>query len=447
MRKHRTTNHSVDKRKVERVRSLPTTSVSQDVLYEIMESKSNKATHDIYKFPTKFIPEVPRWALNMFSKGKNFVIMDPFCGSGTTLVESCLIEKFSVGIDINPFCQLLSKVKTTPLDSRQLEEVDFLYKEIIKRLKHGKTISETSVPNLPNIDHWFEKKTINDLAIIRDSITEFELRTSSRELADFLRICLAGIVRKVSLADDQSPKPYVSKRFPKKPPPVIEEFVKTYKRAIDSVREFSKKVSKHYCFVARDGDARKPLTKSVQAFMEENRNEGFDLMVTSPPYINAYDLVRTFKLELFWLDLIRAKEIRNLKEQHIGTEEIKSVLYKKGVPHLGSRDIDEILERIYEVDQKRAYVVWKFFLDMKENLKQAFDLILPGGHYLIVIGDSVIRGNRIPTSRMLSDLGSDVGFEEVKHLSYIIKNHYLRIPRGGRGGKIKIDQISLLRKP
>jgi len=436
---------------IKKVKLLPLCETREEIVYEIIEPKSREFTHDIYKFPTKFVPEVPRWALRKFQKAKKFVVMDPFCGSGTTLVESSLMNKFSIGIDVNPFCQLLSKVKTTPFASKHIEESTNLYEKIINILEcagsHNKSISYKLIPNLPNINHWFRKETIRDLALIRNSIVEYVNDGGSKDVADFFKICLACIVKKVSLADEQSPKPYVSRRFPKKPKPVISEFSHTYENAIKSLREFSNKVKKPYCHIASDGDARKLLTRSVRAFMEENSLKGIDLMVTSPPYINAYDLVRTFKLELFWLDLIEAKRISYLKKLHIGTEEISATSFNSGPPKFGHSILDRILEKIYEIDRKRAHVVWRFFCDMKKNLKQAFDLLLSDGYYIIVIGDSLIRGNKIHTSEILSDIGSEIGFEEVERLSYVIKNHYLRIPRGGKGGKIKIDYISVLKKP
>jgi hypothetical protein len=428
--------------------SLPLYENSDGILYEILEPKSNEFTHDIYKFPTKFVPEVPRWALRKFTRGNNFAVIDPFCGSGTTLVESSLIGKFSIGVDVNPFCQLLSKVKTTPFSSKQFKESEILFNKMVNALKCNRPISTEDIPNLPNINHWFQEETIKNLALVRNCIVDYINGGGSADVADFFKVCLACIVKKVSLADEQSPKPYVSRRFPKKPKSVIDEFIHVYTESIKSLREFSNRVKESYSYIPPDGDARRLFSTSIESFIEEKSLEGVDLMITSPPYINAYDLVRTFKLELFWLDLITVKEVKSLKERHIGTEEIRQVLYNNGKPpKTGHSSLDEILEKIYEVDRKRAFVVWRFFVDMEKNIKQAFDLLLPGCHYVIVIGDSVIRGNKIYTSKILSNIGRKMGFKEVERLSYIIKNHYLRIPRGNRGGKVQIDHISVLRKP
>jgi hypothetical protein len=430
-----------------KVESLPQLIGCSGITYEITASKSNEYTHDIYKFPTKFIPEIPRWALRTLSKRNGAAIMDPFCGSGTTLVEASLLGKFSVGIDINPFCRLLSKVKTTPFNSKKFDESERLFNKIMSSLKDERNIhhrNKLDLPELYNLEHWFSKAAINELAVIRDLISHSQGVTSD-DVVDFFKICLASILKRVSFADKQSPKPYVSKRIIKKPPAVTKEFSRSYRNSIESLKRFSAAVHNRYSHIVPCGNAKELILGKT--FLDQEGIEGYDLMVTSPPYINAYDLVRTFKLELFWLDLIHSQEVRGLKEKHIGTEEIPQILYSKGSPTSGHEGLDDIIEKIYRVDEKRAYVVWKFFDDMKQNLQQVFDLLLPGGCYVIVVGNSKIRNNEIQTSRILSDIGCKIGFQEIERLSYIIKNHYLRIPRGVRGGKIKVDHIGVLQKP
>jgi len=244
------------------VTSLPLYDTSEKILYEILEPKSSEFTHNIYKFPTKFVPEVPRWALRKFTKGNNFIVIDPFCGSGTTLVEASLVSKFSIGIDINPFCQLLSKVKITPFNFKQFKESELLFNKIITALKSGKFSMDVDVPDLPNINHWFEERTIQDLAVIRNCITEYLNDGGSTDIADFFKVCMACIIKKVSLADELTPKPYVSRRFPKKPKSVLNEFIHAYTESIKSLKEFSSKVKESYSYIVPNGDARKLFTPS-----------------------------------------------------------------------------------------------------------------------------------------------------------------------------------------
>lgn len=62
------------------------------------------------------IPQVARKLIIRYSKDSELV-WDPFCGSGTAMVESMLLHRLSVGTDLNPFAIFLSKVKTNPIDS------------------------------------------------------------------------------------------------------------------------------------------------------------------------------------------------------------------------------------------------------------------------------------------------------------------------------------------
>jgi len=86
-------------------------------------------------------------------------------------------------------------------------------------------------------------------------------------------------------------------------------------------------------------------------------------------------------------------------------------------------------------------VVFRFFKDMEQNLNEVKRLLKPKGHYVIVVGDSKIRGINIPTHEVLIDIARRAGYSLENIFSYIIKNRYLRIPRSGRGGLIKKDWV------
>ncbi|MCJ7561453.1 MAG: site-specific DNA-methyltransferase, partial [Thermoplasmata archaeon] len=80
------------------------------------------ATHGIHKYPAKFIPQIPRFCIESFSDAED-VVLDPFMGSGTTLLESYILGRESYGIDIHPLARMIAKVKTTPIDPTHLSRV------------------------------------------------------------------------------------------------------------------------------------------------------------------------------------------------------------------------------------------------------------------------------------------------------------------------------------
>ena len=78
-----------------------------------ISSDQRAFTHGIHKYPAKFFPELPRWLIERYSSSGD-TILDPFMGSGTTNVETALLGRESIGIDVDPFSRMLARVKTTP---------------------------------------------------------------------------------------------------------------------------------------------------------------------------------------------------------------------------------------------------------------------------------------------------------------------------------------------
>lgn len=252
----------------------------------------------------------------------------------------------------------------------------------------------------------------------------------------FLETVMLSIIKSVSNADDTSPKPYVSSKIVKNPPNALEIFKSTFVRYRKRLQEYFERGVLNEVKIV-NGDALNTTTK----FMA-------DLAVTSPPYINAFDYPRTLRLENLWLETQTEESILESKGNYVGTERFSLKDEKEqnlDVLEL-SLNLKEKFDFIKEVDEKRAYVVKKFFEDMKENLMNVNTHLVPGGHYVIVIGNSMIRKNLVESWNILKDIAPYTGFSFVEHFSYNIKNPYIRIPRSGRGGEIKKDHIIVLKK-
>lgn len=83
---------------------------------------------------------------------------------------------------------------------------------------------------------------------------------------------------------------------------------------------------------------------------------------------------------------------------------------------------------------------------MKTNLINVKEHLYPEGIYIIVIGDSKIRKVTIESWKIIKDIAEKVGYLYIEHFSYQIKNSYIRIPRGGQGGKVNYDHVLVLKK-
>lgn len=406
----------------------------QGQIYEIIPDKAKivASTNRLFnKYPTRYISAVPRFAINAYSQKGDYVL-DPFCGSGTTAIESMILGRNAVSIDIDPFARLLIKVKTAVYTE---EDISFLIETISKMRKLTPDSYKCPPhPEIQNIDKWFCEESIKGINFLKTAIDE--LTSVNDKIHDYLYVTLAAIIRKASNADEVSPKPYVSTRYPKTPAEPLELFYKTETLYRDAIIEFSETVAEFGCTseILESNDAR-----------NINGNQQIDLAVTSPPYINAYDYVRSLKFEDIWLGLATDAQLKKSRKSYIGTEITKS-FYSEYLYASQSKTLEPIAKSIEIVDVKRANIVKTYFEDMAKNMIAVRQQLKENGRYAIVVGDSKIRNQDIPTATILTEIAEKNGYSFDLSFKYVIRDRYLHLPRGNRGGIIKYDEVLVLKK-
>jgi len=123
-------------------------------------------THGFHPYPAKFTPQLVNKYLSSYCKRGDF-ILDPFCGSGTTMVEGAINGINSVGIDLNPIAYIASKAKTNRYEEKDLYLVD---KIIDKTRKINSVSTNIEIPNFPNRKHWFQDNVCVELADLKARI-------------------------------------------------------------------------------------------------------------------------------------------------------------------------------------------------------------------------------------------------------------------------------------
>lgn len=409
------------------VKNLPI-DIEEGAVYSIAQSNPNSYTHCFFKYPCKFIPEIPRWAISKYIDREECHIYDPFSGSGTTLVEAALMGHFSYGSEIDATAKLITRAKTTKMSPEQLDLLQTTKENIIAYANNPE--SKKIVANINNIEHWFPANNIDELGKIRQYIETIQDST----VKDFCLVCFASIIKKVSFCDDVSPKPYVSSKVIKTPESAITAFSGVFDRYSTLIREYSK-FNTHIPAILPGG---------ALGLKEQNK---FDLAITSPPYINAFDYARSMRLENLWLGFESEDSIRSGKGAYVGTEKVSGTSQFGKEEYLADSPLlHTYLDQIIILDKKRAAVTNKFFVDMKTNMEQVHTALKSGGKYVIVIGNSAIRKVEVESWKVLAEIGKKIGFSTELHFSYSIKNPYIRIPREGQGGKINQDHVIVLTK-
>src|SRR5918912_3724324 len=97
--------------------------------WESKDASTRYLTHSYHSYSAKYIPQIPRYLISNLTK-RNDLILDNFVGSGTTLVESKVLGRHAIGIDINPLACLVAKVKTTNIEKPDLEKISAISRSI-----------------------------------------------------------------------------------------------------------------------------------------------------------------------------------------------------------------------------------------------------------------------------------------------------------------------------
>ena len=392
-------------------------------------SKDQRAlTHGIHKYPAKFFPELPRWLVERYSK-EGDTILDPFMGSGTTNLEAMLLGRHSVGVDVDPFSRMLAKVKTTPLPRKKLLDTWATLKFRIEQ--EEKPIHPCDAPDFPYKENWFKPFMLKELAYIKSHILSLD---TTADIKNFFLINFSGIIRAVSEADNNCTRTVIRKKLNKQVNPgmAVKLFLRRATAQVAGMLEFSLLNPKSKVKIPKNADARE---------MRALDDNSVDCAITSPPYANAVDYPRTHQLEIYWLGFANGS-LRDLKEDHVGTEVVKSSDYRD-LHKVDCREADAVIEKIYAMDHRRAYIASKYLLDMFANLREVNRVLKHNCPYILVVGNNLIRGIEFETWKYLRAKAPELGYRVECHFVSEIINHFIKVPRKER---INSDHILVLRK-
>lgn len=414
-------------------------------------------SHAIFKYPAKFHPPVARSLIEQFSSMGD-TVYDPFCGSGTLLVEASAMHRAAVGSDVDPVALFVSRVKTTRCDSTVLESVRATVVKLIREALPDRSFytamvrddfsseeldaelqaREAVAPPIPNIDHWFRRYVVRDLSVIRQII--YSIPPSNERDVVFLGF-LAGI-RSVSNAD---------------PVPVSGLEVTRHMRNRDELGRIVDTPTISLRYIERavraatvSGEFLHAPVSVVRAdatdMSDEMRPYGIDTLITSPPYANAVDYYRRHSLEMYWGGMVDdAVGRKSLIPSYIGKHRVA-----KNHPHLGMfyelpPTLSTIYEKMLQSDVARARDLQAYVGSMGRFLGQAAELLPSRAKMVLVVGDSTWRGNMVSTAESLVELAIN-DFELIQVYSYPLKNRYMSYARKNNADISKEFVIEMRRR-
>jgi DNA modification methylase len=435
------------------VKELPT-SFKQGALFAFARIKSTSFTHGLHAYPAKFVPQIPRWAIRYARVGRGNIVLDPFCGCGTTLVEARLSGICSYGIDIDPLARLVTSAKSTPLYPRKPQMIYEAFEKLIRRIQNDRSevslLDQCDVNLHYNWKFWFNEDAMKTLVRIKRCIRSFEppdisSDAEAKAIRDFFLVCFSSIIKRVSYLDEDQIK---VKRDPAKLEKGIKNPIRAFEEAtrrnLPGMVRFTQRCRQNPATVAKViGEDARSIPLDAQSV---------DLIVTSPPYLNAIDYPFAHKHELFILDLVEPENYRPHSRKYIGVSE--RVLLKSMYSDLhlsGYEPVDGYITKIYsggkDVDKNRAFVVFQYFTGMQVFLEECNRVLRKEGSLVIFVGDNRIRNIYVPTHTLLLEMAKDrCGFEVETFFYHRMKHKKLAIPRYATGGEIETEMAVVLRR-
>ena len=348
-------------------------------------------THKFHSYPARFIPQIPLTFIKLFTK-EGDTVLDPMCGGGTTLVESFLNNRNSIGNDFNPLATLITKVKITPISDNEFKYL----KEKLQRMKRYLDLDykkiDKRVESLPNrkTSKIFNKVVISKLEVIRETLLEIKEEGKHDDIYDFGMVALSSTIW--SLVENGNGL----------------DVDDLFLRKVNSMEKELKKISN---LVKNPPDV-KVITGDARKLEIEDKS--VDLIVTSPPYVNALDYYRIHMYNMLWLGI----DFNLFKKHEIGAH--SHFIYNRF--RLLSEYLGDMLRVMIEMNRV-----------LKENKL-----------CVIVVGNSSLEYELIESYKFFAEMSKFIGFKPIK--IYFRNIDKTRKYTSSDIGKINDEYILVLKK-
>ena len=369
-----------------------------DSSWDFKSANTKEYTHCFHSYPAMMIPQVARRIIEKFENNLE-LIFDPFCGTGTSLVEANLKDIPAIGTDLNPLARLIATAKTTTLSLSSLRSYLKRYNDFVLEYEY-KTKKQSSInpPTFKNIDFWFSKDVKIYLTIIKNFI---ESEINEETIKNFFKVAFSETIRDSSLTKKGEFKlvRMSGEQMTRFNPNVFSLMKVKLLRNFEGLRSFiaSKKngsVSDIYSFNSSE--------KIPQEILEE---ESIDLVVTSPPYGDSKTTVaygQFSRLTNQWLGYEEASKVDNLL---MGGTQLKDSC------KFTSKPLNSVIDKIGNKDSKRVKDVIAFFKDYENSINNLSRVIKRNGYACFVVGNRSVKEIMIPTDEITKDMFEKNGFE------------------------------------
>ncbi len=407
------------------------------------------SVHGLHDYKGKFNPQIAKALLNIFGIQRGARVLDPFCGSGTTLVECAHLRARGFGIDLNPFAVFLANAKMLAMVTPAPK-----LRTILSKMARGlnqHTLRPVEVGDDPRESYlrsWFDTDVLCAIETVRAAISN-----SAGHTAPIFLALASDLLRDYSLQDPRDLR-IRRRKSPIPTRPFIDAWVANCSRAIGRL-EAAQEVLGHRLPLGR------AIQRDVTMVSPTDLKYAFDAAITSPPYAMALPYLDTQRLSVVWLSILKPPEVARLEAELIGSRELRGSARKHlvsamihndaGVPEAQVELCHKLQTAIGESDgfRRRAVPVllYRYFAMMRRSFRAIANLMRARAPFAMVVGGNhtTLSGRRrdIDTAGHLAELAASAGWiveEQLPLQTYQRYGYHVR-------NAVRSETLLLLRKP
>ncbi len=362
-------------------------------------------THGTFYYPAKFIPQIPRFCLKEYTSENDWVI-DPFAGSGTVGLEAVLNKRNAVLLDINP---LINHIVPLKIQFRDVDIDKQILTNLLNEMRQGKV---EYVPDWSNLEYWYDKEVLSTLS-------KYWGWLKQKKDSSYTKIIQAALLKaskQFSYAEHKAPKLFKSKTKLAEMESLLQQ---DWKEALDElIYETAFEIFGRVKLLARTISQQSSQTIFYGGIDSSNfvLNSGIEAkaIITSPPYLQAQEYIRTSKLELYWLGHTE-EEIKKISKMEIP--------YRKAEKAINTPTLD-LLHQALTRDDLRA-MLDSYFYHTIRALENSAQSLATNGYLCVFVGNPKVDGIEVETWRIISEYFGQRGFDFLHIYEDQIKNRQL----------------------
>lgn len=367
--------------------------------------------HGWFKYREGFSHTLVKELLERCGLSDNEYVLDPFCGSGTTVVEAALNGQSGIGIDINPMSVFISEVKCRSYSDDEVELIKKLIPEIIDQAKRTQLDDQYRV-RYGEVEKFFNEHNFERLISMRQVLDLYKNKTGQK-IYELLLCAYICIIEEVSdrKRDGNGLRTVVSKVND------VEEYYRSkLNEMVSDIENY--RIPNNVVSILKCGNAMK-LSETVHRYAD-TIDKTLGAIIYSPPYANSFDYFESYKMEVILADY--ASDMRGIGEYR--KRAVESFIGRADARD-DTRDFVDWMSQEIEagIPEKEAQTGKKdartrrvpkmikgYFADMEKVISESSNVLPAGKKCYIVVDQSAYLGRIIPTDLFLAVIAENYGF-------------------------------------